>query len=312
MDKPQITLLFIDGLGIGENDPEKNPLVVAEMPTLKSLLGSMNPDDWRDGIIRDNVSLKPLDACLGVDGLPQSATGHTSIYTGVNTQKLLGRHLQGFPNGKLRELLQERGIIPVLHRAGLRVCFANAYHTPTLEEYEKKKRPFSATSVMALEAFGEFPGASLIAERGAIYHDITGRSLRCRGEEAPILSPQEAGGIVAELSRKNDFTLFEYFLTDFAGHRQKMHRNVIYLERYDTFLSGVLTNTDFDKQTVLIISDHGNIEDLSVRTHTKNPVPLIAIGTDHREYTDRADNLTDPYHIILEKFGVPDKKDENI
>jgi len=302
--KPQITFLFIDGLGIGENDPAKNPLVVAEMPNLKSLLGTMNPDDWRDGIVRDNVSLKPLDACLGVDGLPQSATGHASIYTGVNTQKLLGRHLQGFPNGKLRALLQERGIIPVLHRAGLRVRFVNAYHTPTLEEYEKKKRPFSATSVMALEAFGEFPAVALIAERGAIYHDITGRSLRCRREDAPTLSPSDAGGIVAELACENDFTLFEYFLTDFAGHRQRMHRNVIYLERYDTFLGGVLAGSDLSKQTILIISDHGNIEDLSTRSHTYNPVPLIAIGAGHREYTDRAENITDPYHTILEKFNV--------
>jgi len=264
----------------------------------------MNPDEWRNGIVRDDVSLKPLDACLGVEGLPQSATGHASIYTGINTQKLLGRHLQGFPNAKLRKLLQEYGIIPVLHRAGLRVHFVNAYHTPTLDEYEKRKRPFSATSVMAMETFGEFPAAALIAERGAIYHDITGRSLRCRGDEAPLLAPVEAGSIVAELSRDNDFTLFEYFLTDFAGHRQRMHRNVIYLERYDTFLGGVLAGTDLRKQTILIMSDHGNIEDLSVRSHTKNPVPLIAAGANHRDYTDNAERITDPYRIILDKFDI--------
>ncbi len=304
MRHPQITFLFIDGLGIGQNDPDKNPLVVAEMPNLESLLGTTDPDEWRRGIIRENVSLKPVDACLGVEGLPQSATGHASIYTGINTQKVLGKHLQGFPNGKLREILQDYGIIPVLYRAGLRVRFVNAYHTPTLKEYQKKRRRFSATSVMAMEAFGGFPPAALIAERGAVYHDITGRSLRCRGEEAPGLKPEDAGGIVAELARENDFTLFEYFLTDFAGHRQKMHRNVIYLERYDAFLGGVLAETDLSKQTVLIISDHGNIEDLSIRTHTENPVPFIAVGAGHREYTENSKAITDPYHIILEKFGV--------
>ncbi|MCP4230913.1 MAG: hypothetical protein GY771_12320 [bacterium] len=217
---------------------------------------------------------------------------------------MLGRHLQGFPNAKLRKLLKERGIIPVLHRAGLRVRFVNAYHTPTLAEYRKRKRPFSATSVMAMEAFGGFPSVSLIAGRGAVYHDITGRSLRCRGEEAPTLKPEEAGGVVAELSRENDFTLFEYFLTDFAGHRQRMHRNVIYLETYDRFLGGVLAGTDLGKQTLLIISDHGNIEDLSVRKHTYNPVPLIAAGADHRAYTENAEAITDQYHTILEKFNV--------
>lgn len=300
----RFTLLFIDGVGIGEDNPDINPLVTADLPNIRGLLGTTDPDEWLPGINNGKASLKALDACLGIDGLPQSATGHTSIYTGVNAPRYLGRHLQGFPNGKLRILLKKRGILPVLERAGYKTRFVNAYHTPTLEEYRKRKRPFSATSVMAMEAYGAFPPASDIPKRKAVYHDITGRSLRCRGEDIDLISPETAGGIVAELSRQNDFTLYEYFLTDFAGHRRKMHRNIIYLETYDRFLGAVVRNSDLSTQTILLISDHGNAEDLSVKTHTKNPVPFIAIGKAHIEFTDSALSITDPYFLILEKLGV--------
>ena len=98
--------------------------------------------------------------------------------------------------------------------------------------------------------------------------------------------------------------MFKYHFILNSNYCRIIRRNIIYLETYDVFLGGVLAGTDLEKQTILIISDHGNIEDLSVRTHTYNPVPFMAIGSGHRNYTDSAELITDPYHIILEKFNV--------
>jgi len=42
----------------------------------------------------------------------------------------------------------------------------------------------------------------------------------------------------------------------------------------------------------VLISDHGNIEDLSTKGHTRNPVPCIAIGSRHEEFAREIKNLT--------------------
>ena len=67
-------------------------------------------------------------------------------------------------------------------------------------------------------------------------------------------------------------------MSDKAGHSQDMRTAVEALERVDRFLDGICARLDFRRDTLVMISDHGNIEDLSVKTHTRNPVPLIAAG----------------------------------
>jgi phosphopentomutase len=48
-----------------------------------------------------------------------------------------------------------------------------------------------------------------------------------------------------------------------------------------------------DAQGLLIItSDHGNIEDKEKRTHTRNLVPTIVVGPDHRQISAEITDLT--------------------
>lgn len=51
------------------------------------------------------------------------------------------------------------------------------------------------------------------------------------------------------------------------------------LETFDRVLDGLLQSWDEREGLVLLTSDHGNMEDLSVRRHTANPVPLLLIGS---------------------------------
>jgi bisphosphoglycerate-independent phosphoglycerate mutase (AlkP superfamily) len=101
------------------------------------------------------------------------------------------------------------------------------------------------------------------------------------------------------MSERNDFVLFEYWLTDHAGHKKDMNVAVEVLERFDAFLGGVVDSVDHGEVTLFVISDHGNIEDLSTRTHTRNPVPLLVTGPHRSQLASRIKNLTHITPAIL-------------
>ncbi len=87
----KLLFLFLDGVGLGEDDPATNPFASTPMPHLTELLGGhrLVSDGFQDGdgkLLTDNAraSLLAMDACLGVEGLPQSATGQAALFTGKN------------------------------------------------------------------------------------------------------------------------------------------------------------------------------------------------------------------------------------
>ncbi len=115
--------------------------------------------------------------------------------------------------------------------------------------------------------------------RRAISADLTGEAwVSMLGyPDAPVLKPSQAGELMADLAANYDFSLFEYWSTDYAGHRQDMAWAVSQLETLDSMLGGLLRRADPD-QLILITSDHGNMEDVSTRRHTLAPVPALIIG----------------------------------
>ena len=90
----KVLFIFMDGIGLGADDPETNPLARAEMPYLQALLGGRKLTASVAPYESEQVSLQALDAGLGVDGLPQSATGQAVLLTGVNIPdiEILGIH----------------------------------------------------------------------------------------------------------------------------------------------------------------------------------------------------------------------------
>ena len=91
----------------------------------------------------------------------------------------------------------------------------------------------------------------------------------------PSRKPAEAAAIFWKLSA--DFTLFEHYLADEAGHAQDLPAAERALETFDAFARAVIEQRPSDCQ-VLICSDHGNVEDLSTRGHTRNPVAVLSFG----------------------------------
>lgn len=282
-----VVLVFVDGLGWGRADPAVNPchadgVRLFALPDAVALSpGEVVPLPW-GGLAR------PIDAVLGVAGIPQSATGQTTLLTGVNAQARLGHHLTGFPNAALRALLFEASILKRVVERGLPAAFLNAYRPLFFQLPRERQLCLSATTVANLAAALPFRTLDDLRAGRAVYHDITSDELRQRGFDVPAITPEAAGRLLGREARRHAFTLFEYFRTDQAGHARDLPRARVELARLEAFLSGLLAELlptgaaaggdAAPGALVILTSDHGNLEDLSTRSHTRNPVPLMAWG----------------------------------
>jgi hypothetical protein len=286
-------LLFVDGLGLGEDEPEKNPVARARVNRLRLLRDRPAPDPA--------AVLVPTDACLGVPGLPQSATGQTSILAGINAPAAVGRHINGYCTKSLAALLDGRSLFSRVKACGGEVTFANAY-TPAFLEH--LPRFLSVSTVAAMRAGLTFRTLDDLARGEALFHDFTNRLLPERGYSLPIVTPREVGARLARLARRHTFTMCEHFLTDRAGHARDMGRGVEILEDLEEFLDAVLSGMDLSAHLVVLASDHGNLEDLSTKRHTRNLVPAIFWGAGASEASTGVRTIADIAPAILRHLGV--------
>jgi 2,3-bisphosphoglycerate-independent phosphoglycerate mutase len=286
----RILMVFVDGVGLGDPDPATNPLVRAETPTLHRLLGG--PLAGRAAVRAAEAVLVPLDAQLGVPGLPQSGTGQVAILTGENAPALAGRHVTAYPTQALQALLEERGLFTRLKRRGVDAALANAYTPEYFTAVEQRRLRHAAITLNALQAGVRLRDVDDVRGGRAVYHDLTNARLREWGHPVPLITPEDAGRILARLASREPFTLFEFFQTDLAGHGRVDDR-VGVVERFDRFLGAALTATDPTDALVLVTSDHGNLEDERTDGHTHNPVPALLVGAGRHRMADRLRDLTD-------------------
>jgi len=286
-----ILMIFVDGIGIGGNDPDTNPFARARTKHLRAACGRLDRPELRAGAL-----VVPTDATLGVDGLPQSASGQTTLLTGINAARHVGRHVHGFCTKPLAAILDGASLFARVTRGGGKATFANAY---TPEFFRGQRRFLSVTTVAMKQAGLPFRDLEDLARGEAVFHDITNRDLRERGHEIPVVHPEEAGRRLGRLALSQDFTMYEHFQTDQAGHARDMDRAVLLLEQLDLLLEGVLGASDPDKLLIVMSSDHGNLEDLTVRTHTRNPVPTMMWGTGREAVADEVHTLADIAPALL-------------
>jgi len=296
-------LIFIDGLGWGPTDPRTNPAYTYQGRIFR--LPAVT--DGEPVPVSAGGWARPIDAVLGVPGVPQSATGQTTLLSGVNSQGVLGQHLTGFPNQKLREILLEHSVLKSLTAHGMRAAFLNAYRPRFWELSRERQLTLSATTVANLAAELPFFGLDDIRAGRSIYQEMTNAELIDRGFDVDPLRPNEAGQIAARTAREYHFLLYEYFQTDKAGHSAEAVRVEAELLKLDVFMTTLLAELAVDLQQgtlVLLTSDHGNLEDISTRRHTTNPVPLLAWGHGAREFVDGVSRLDQVTPAILRRHGA--------
>lgn len=287
----RILMLFLDGVGIGARDPRVNPFFAARLPALEGILQGHLPSLHRQTASGTHFTLLPLDATLGVPGLPQSGTGQTALFTGENGSRLIGKHFGPYPFSTLRPVIERRNIFRRFNEAGLKGLFANAFPQRFFDYMARHPSRLTVTTLSCQYASIPLLREADLRAGKALSADITGEGWTSLGyPDMPVITAEEAGRRLAHLSRENDFVLFEYWRTDHAGHAQSMSEATIVLERFDGMLQGVLDHLDLRSSLLVVVSDHGNVEDLSTKTHTRNPVPIILYG--HR-HTDVARTIRD-------------------
>jgi hypothetical protein len=286
-----VLLFFIDGLGIGARGPD-NPLHDLDDAAPLAVFQNETPEVFLDGVV------VPTDPRLGVEGRPQSASGQTTILTGVNAPALIGYHKQGFPNQALREIIKAHSIFRQLLEAGVKpITFANAY---TERFFTERPRWISATTA-AVEAAGlNFRTVADLKSGSAVFMDFTNRLLIERGVDVAEQTEAQAAEVLARIASQNRFTLYEYFITDKVGHEQDMARAKEVLASLARFIREFLVRVDLKRTTVIVTSDHGNIEDLSSRNHTLHEVPTIIWGAQREQVAPRIRTLADITPAIVE------------
>lgn len=302
----KVLFLFLDGIGLGTNDSQVNPFAKVEMPHLQGLLGgsklvveTLSETSLKalrnTGILEtERATLLALDAGLGVDGLPQSATGQATLLTGINVSAEIGYHYGPKPNQEVAAYIRNGNLFSTLSKDGYKSALLNAYPPGYFTGIQSGRRLFSAIPLAVTSARIPLKTLEDLQEGHALSADFTAQGWRERLQlpETPVLTPKQAGERLANLMNDYDLAIFEYWLSDYAGHHQDMQAAQSLLETFDQVLGGLLEAWDDKQGLILITSDHGNMEDLGTRRHTANPVPALLIG-DPIFRQDFAADLTD-------------------
>ena len=286
-----VILIFLDGVGIGGPAP-RNPL---SSPGLHIFYQSVHASPS----LPENGVVIPTDACLGVKGLPQSATGQTALLTGINAPAMLGRHVPGFPTKRLRSILKEHSLFKQMKDYGKSGTFINTFRPLFFNLPMELKYRLSATTIASMAAGQHFYDLDDLRKKRSLYHDFTNRELISRGFDVPVFSPAQAASILHSTSADFDCTLYEYFLTDKAGHKQDVDKAGSIIKSLDTMIHRAVELADLDSTTIIVCSDHGNIEDLSTKTHTRNPALTMVWGAGALYMQEHVRALTDITPTIL-------------
>ncbi len=292
-------MIFLDGVGIGRKDYEFNPFFKYGFKTFTALFGNI-PSDDRQYLTQNGFYLTPVDATLGIEGLPQSGTGQTSIFCGMNAAEYVGKHFGPYPYSTLIPIIKEQNIFAGFLSRGRKAFFANAYPRVFFDYLRSGKSRLSVTSLSAKLSGLRLNRSSDVRRGNALTAEITNERWNNKlGYTLPVIRPETAARRLIRTAMKNDFTLYEYFLTDHLGHGRYDGDIETTLMILDKFLFTVLNEADKSKFTIVVCSDHGNFEDLSIKTHTFNPSLFITAGKQAEFISAEVKNLTQIKEAIL-------------
>jgi len=293
--KRHVLLIFLDGIGLGADDPLTNPFAAANTSTLDALA---NGHRWLNstGIqISKRAIFIPTDPRMGMNGRPQSASGQAALLTGKNVPELIGEHYGPRPNPAIREIIAQDNLFKRVVAHGGTAALLEAYPPRFHQAINSGKRLASSYQQAVLEAGLPLFSEEKIYSGEALSGDWTGAGWRSElgYTDTPVYTPVEAGKRMVALSRQYDFAFFSHWMTDVIGHRGTVAEGASLLELFDGVMAGALEEWDDDEGLIVITSDHGNLEDLSHTKHTENDVPTVIIGTGRESIASNLNTLTD-------------------
>lgn len=293
--RPHILFLFLDGIGLGEDDPDTNPFAAATLPTLNALT---NGRKWlrKTGIqTTSRATFVPTDPQLNMPGRPQSGTSQAAILTGQNIPQIIGRHYGPKPDAETRDILTEDNFFKQVVARGGTAGLIEAYPPGFHNSIKRGKTLPSSYQLAAISAGQTLFDIDALVEGRALAADWTGEGLRnyMKQLDIPVYEPRIAGHKLVEISRSYTFAMHANWISDTLGHRGPFEDAVALLETFDGVLQGVMEAWEDEEGLVIITSDHGNMEDISSRHHTENQVPTLIIGAENKHFAQQIERLTD-------------------
>jgi len=303
-----ILYVFLDGVGLGKNDPTINPCTKFAKSFFCPMGGLSLP---LDSPFKKAYYI-PTDASMGKAGLPQSATGQTALWTGINTVEILNRHVSGYPSFTLKKIISQFSVIKVLKEHGYKSSFLNCYSPPFLEKLETNSKHLSASTLVQLASGNPLRLFKDLENFQGLFMDITHRVLQEFGKtflesNHPLMQlrdPFEMGKLAVRLARQEDLTLYEYFLTDKVGHAMDWELAEKIIQDIEAFMEGIANEINFESELLIVCSDHGNFEDLSCKLHTSNKVPTVLYGKKSEQIKNEIKNLADIVPAIYKILGL--------
>ena len=273
-----LLFVFLDGVGLGETNKEVNPFAAAHAPFLSAWLGGKVTRDLKE-IREENFVVTKVDGHARRRGSPAIRHRTTALLTGKNGAAIMNRHYGPWPGPTLKKVLDEGTLFSEVADAGGRIALANVYPRGYFWALEHGKQKLNVPVYAARAAGVQLRTEADYIDARAISADLTGAYLHAQNG-SPLRTPEEAGANLAALASEHDFTFLDFWATDRAGHRWTFTESVKLVEQLDAFFQRArLYARGYKREvTLLVTSDHGNLEDKTTKSHTINPVPLIAFG----------------------------------
>ena len=264
-------------------NPDINPFFSTDLGYFRAIFGGM-PSAKQPFFENDSAFVQPCDALLGVERPSAKWYRAGNAFYRRKCSENYRNVFGPYPHSQTRPALEDKNIFKVLKHHGVDVHFANAFPRQFFEYIESGQRRLSATTLSCMMSGVPLCTADSLRNGEGISADITAERWHTDLGYADILPMEafDAGKALRRIVSKHDFTMFEFFLTDKAGHERDKTSAEKVLKTLDEFLAGIMDNRTRDL-TLLISSDHGNVEDLSVKTHTLN-LSLTAVAGEHVDF----------------------------
>jgi len=280
------------------------------MPNLNALLDGRSLLKESAPFVGEYATLLAIDPAVGVDGLPQSATGQAMLMTGVNVSAEIGYHYGPKPNPEVAAHLKNGTLFSHFVETGKKAALLNAYPPRYFDGIDSGKRIYSSIPMAVTSAGIKLFQYEDFFEGRALSADFTGEGWRSflGFPDTPVMEPNQAGRRLVSLAMEYDFSLFEYWASDYAGHKQQMDAAVELMESFDGVMGGVVEGMRAEGGMtngllIVVTSDHGNMEDMSTRRHTNAHVPALVIG-ERKARDEFTRGMTDLTHIAPAIWNV--------
>ncbi|MDP2304302.1 MAG: alkaline phosphatase family protein [Ignavibacteria bacterium] len=296
----RVILLFVDGVGIGNIDYNANPFFKYGFKTFEKLFNAI-PSTENNILNNDGYFLFPTDARLGVAGLPQSGTGQTSIFCGVNAPKIIGQHFGPYPYSTLVPIIKEQNIFKYFIEKNNSVSFVNAYPKLFFDYVGSGKRRLSVTTLSCTLNKMRLNRVTDLKKGNAISAEITNEIWKSKlNYNLRVIKPETAARRLLRISEKHQFTVYEFFLTDHLGHGRNTELLESTIRELDQFLYTIFTEFNKKDTTIILCSDHGNFEDISIKSHTLNPALTMSAGRNSRVVFESVKDISQIKQKIIE------------